>query len=262
MAAEDILPPEEHALLRLGTPAEEPDGPHGPQGLLPGDVVVLIEHGDVVGALIAEDVLLGRHILRHVLVDVQMVGSQIGHHGDMGAAIHGHQLEAGQLQHRPVLRLHIIRLTQQGLTDVAAHVDGSARRLQQLCDDGGGGGLAVAAGDGDHVAGADLKEHLHLAGEGAALPLRRQQLRHVRPQTRCAEDNVLRQAVQIPLPQMERGSGGLQLIGQRTQLLPAASVAGGDGDTLGQQAAQQRRIADADADDRHGLMPQRGEIFL
>ena len=94
------------------------------------------------------------------------------------------------------------------------------------------------------------------------LPLRRQQLRHVRPQTRCAEDNVLRQAVQIPLPQMERGSGGLQLIGQRTQLLPAASVAGGDGDPLGQQAAQQRRIADADADDRHGLMAQRGEIFL
>ena len=95
-------------------------------------------------------------------------------------------------------------------------MDISARRLQQLCDDGGGGGLAVAAGDGDHVAGADLKEHLHLAGEGTALPLRRQQLRHVRPQARCAEDNVLRQAVQIPLPQMERGSGGLQLIGQRT----------------------------------------------
>ena len=61
------------------------------------------------------------------------------------------------------------------------------------------------------VAGADLKEHLHLAGEGAALPLRRQQLRHVRPQARCAEDNVLRQAVQIPLPQLERGPGGLQL---------------------------------------------------
>ena len=162
MAAEDILPPEEHALFRLGPPAEEADSPHSPPGLLTGDVVVLIEHGDVAGALIAEDVLLGRHILRHVLVDVQMVGCQIGHHGDMGAAIHGHQLEAGQLQHRPVLRLHIIRLTQQGLTDVAAHVDGSARRLQQLCDDGGGGGLAVAAGDGDHVAGADLKEHLHL----------------------------------------------------------------------------------------------------
>ena len=34
-------------------------------------------HGDVAGALIAEDVLLGRHILRHVLVDVQMVGQKV-----------------------------------------------------------------------------------------------------------------------------------------------------------------------------------------
>ena len=116
------------------------------------------------GLLIAEDVLLGRHILRHVLVDVQMVGGQIGHHGDMGAAIHGHQLEAGQLQHRPVLRLHIIRLdTAAGWpmlpptwTVLPAAFSSSAMMVVVVVLPS----LPVTA---IIVAGADLKEHLHLA---------------------------------------------------------------------------------------------------
>ena len=48
----------------------------------------------------------------------------------------------------------------------------------------------------------------------------------------------------------------LQMFRLLAHLLPAALVAGGDADALRQQQLQQRRVADADADDRHGLVPQ------
>ncbi len=86
------------------------------------------------------------------------LGARIGHHGDVGAVGHGHQLEAGQLQHGPVRGPDGIGLRQQGMADVAAHMDGVSRRPQKLGNNGGGGGLAVGAGDGDDGAGADLEK--------------------------------------------------------------------------------------------------------
>ena len=197
VTADDGVAPQEHALFRLALTAEI----HRPVGdalsLLPGDGVVEVENGLVARLLVAEDVLLGGHILRHVLMHVQMIGGQIGHHGDVGAVRHGHQLEAGQLQHRVVGGAHAPGLAQQGMADVAAHMDGIARLLQQLSDDGGSGGLSVAAGDGDDGAGAHPEEHLHLGGQFTALSHGLCQLGHIGPQARRAEDNVLIQPLQI-----------------------------------------------------------------
>ena len=58
-----------------------------------GDGVVAVEHQQILFPLIAEDVLLSVHILLHILVDVQMVGGQIGYHRPLGAALHVHELE-------------------------------------------------------------------------------------------------------------------------------------------------------------------------
>ena len=198
-----------------------------------------------------EDVLLGSDVLRHVPVYIQMVWGQIGHHGDMGAAIHGHQLEAGQLQHRIIVGLHALGVAQQRVADVAAQPHGVPRGLQQLGDDGGSGGLAVGAGDGDDGARAYLEECLHLAGEHAAVGHGRRDLRHIGPQTRRAEDHVLVQALQIIRAKPQRTAGALQLVGQRAQLLPGPLVAGGDTDAVIQQQTHQRRVADADAQHCH-----------
>ena len=234
-AGDHGVTPQKHAVFRLCLAAEIQGAARGMGGQLPGDGVVQVEHGDVAGLLVAEDVLLGPDVLLHALVDVQVVGGQVGQHRNVGAAGHGHQLETGQLQHRPVGGPDGPGLGQQWVADVAAHMDGVARRPQKLGNNGGGSGLAVGAGDGDDGAGADLEKDLHLGGDDAAPGPGGLQLRHVGPQARGAEDYVLVQALKIPVAQLQHGSGGLQLLRQSAQLRPVAAVAGCDGDALPQQ---------------------------
>ncbi|SCJ64725.1 Uncharacterised protein [uncultured Blautia sp.] len=54
----------------------------------------------------------------------------------------------------------------------------------------------------------------------------------------------------------------LQLVPQGPQGLPGFFVAGGDANAPLQQQPDQGPVADADADDGHGLVPQRVQIFL
>ena len=202
----------------------------------------------------AEDVLLGGDVLGHVLVYIQMVGRKVGDHGDVGALGHGHELEAGQLQHGAVVGAHIVRLAQQRVADVAAQPNGLAGGTQQLGDDGGGGSLAVRAGDGDDGTGADAEKDLHLAGQFRAAGHRRCELRHIGPQAGGAEDHIRVQAVQVALAQVQSAAPALQVIGLRAHLLTGALVTGGDGHALRQQTVDERCVADADADDGYLLI--------
>ena len=69
-----------------------------------------------------QDVLLRVDVLLHVLVDIQVVGREVCHHGHVGALPHGDELKAGELHHRHVLRGDGLDLRQQGLADVAPQV--------------------------------------------------------------------------------------------------------------------------------------------
>ena len=200
----------------------------------------------------------GGDVLLVALVDVQVVGGQVRHHGDAGALRHGHQLEGAQLQHREIVGGDVRRVAQQGPADIAPQVDGLPGGLQQLGDDGGGRRLAVGAGDGDQRAGADVKKDLHLAGEDAAPLHGGGELRHVGPEAGGAEDYVLRQVRQIVLPQLQPAAVGGQLRPQVSQV--RLFVPAGDGDPPIQQQADQGPVADADADDGHGLAPQGVQI--
>ena len=93
-----------------------------------------------------------------------MIGGQIGDQRPLGAALHVHELEGAELHHGEVLLSHLAAQGQQGRADVAPQPDGLPGGLQHFADQSGGGGLAVGTGDGDQVAGANLKEHLHLRG--------------------------------------------------------------------------------------------------
>ena len=150
--------------------------------------------------------------------------------------------------------LHRIRLAQQRVADVAAQPDGFAGGTQQLRDDGGGGGLAVRSGNGDDGTGTDSEEDLHLAGQLRPFGHRRRDLRHIGPQAGCAEDHVRVQAVQVVPAKVQSAATALQIIGLCAHLFPGALVAGGDGHALRQQPVDERRVADADADNGYLLI--------
>ena len=132
------------------------------------DVVILIKDGDVVLALVEIDILLRRDVLVHILVHIQMVRRKVGHHRDVRRALHIQQLERRELNDRNIIALHLLRVAQQRVADVAAEVDCLPRCAQHICDDARRGGLAVAARHADDRARADLEKDLHLRRHDAA----------------------------------------------------------------------------------------------
>ena len=129
------------------------------------DLVLIAQHGTAGRGLVQQDVALGVDVLLHILVVVQMVGGDVGHHGHIGAGMHADELEAGQLYHGHIVGAHLGQHGQQRCTDVAAQMYLAASGLEELGDQGRGGGLAVGAGHSHDGAGAEIKEQFHLAGD-------------------------------------------------------------------------------------------------
>ena len=100
-----LLAPQEHAVGNLTLPAEEAGVAGRAGGLLCCDGIIRIKNGNVLPTLMGKNILLGRHILRHVPVHIQMVGRQIGDDRNVRTLRHGHQLEAGQLQHLSLIHI-------------------------------------------------------------------------------------------------------------------------------------------------------------
>ena len=138
-----------------------------------------------------ENIFLRINILLHILVDIQMVGGQICHHSHIRAFTHGDQLKAGKLHHSTVLRLDGLDLRQQGPANISSQVNGLPLGFQKFCDNGGGSGFTVAAGNGIDLAGAKLKKHFHFAGDHCSPFPGGFQLGKMIPHTGCAENNIL-----------------------------------------------------------------------
>ena len=210
-----------------------------------GEGVVHVEDQGIAGALRTIDVLLGVHVFRHVPVPVQVVGGQVGDDGDVGAQGEVHELEGAELHHGEVRRVHLLRQGQEGGADVAAQPDLPARLLQQPGDQGGGGRLAVGAGDGDDGAGAHPEEGLHLGGDLRARFAQGGELGPVRLQAGGAEDHVAGQILQIVRPCLQAAAPGLQGEHLLLQLFIGRGVAAGDVAAMLQQHAHQGPVADA-----------------
>ena len=190
-----------------------------------------------------------------------MVGAEVGDDRHGGGLFHAHQLEGGQLQHGHMVGGHLICLIQQGRADVAPQPDGFARRPQHFCDDAGGGGLAVAAGDGDHRTGADLKKHFHLRGDVRPLPGRRQQAGMVGPQARRTEHHVSFDVFHILFAQNQLYAPFFELERNLPQLVLGLFISCGNHSSRFSQQPQQRAVGNADADDGDLLPPQVGQIL-
>ena len=110
-----------HTLGEL-LPEAEGDGPAG--GLLEKltrDLIIIVEYGAVRCTLMQKNIFLCRSILLHGRVNIQMVGRKIGDHCDLRTQVHGHQLERGELQYGPIVRLHPVCVGQKGAANIAAY---------------------------------------------------------------------------------------------------------------------------------------------
>ena len=190
-----------------------------------------------------------------------MVGREIGDHRDVRPAMHAVELEGAELQHDDVVLFDLRDLAQERVADIAAEVDAIPGLFQKFGDDGGGGGLPVAAGDGDHLAGAESQEHLHLGGEQAAARLCRSKMYVKGHEARRAEEDIVIQALEIVGPELELHAQRLEPIGLRAHLLTRAHIAGRHVAAASGEQFDQRQVAHADADGGDPLAPDAVHIF-
>ena len=198
-----------------------------------------------------KDVALGGHVLLHGAVDIQMVGGDVGDHRDVRAAAQGNELEAGKLHHRVVLRTHRFNLREEGLADVPPQVDPLPLGPEHLRNKGGGGGLAVAPRHPDNGAGAEVEEHLQVAGDDLPRLPGGGKLRQVEGDAGGPEDDVLLQGPQIIIPQGKGDPGLLHLLADFPQLLPVLAVVDGDMDALCRQHPGDAVVGDPKAHQPH-----------
>ena len=151
------------AHMGIPLPGEEASCSIAPEGS--GNFIVSIEDQQALRILIAEDVFLRFDILIHVLVNVQMVGGQIGDQGPLRTAGHIHQLEGAELHYGKVLRLHFPHQGQQRSADIASQPYRFACCLEHFRNQGGSCGFAIRARYCNQMAGANLKKHFHLRSD-------------------------------------------------------------------------------------------------
>ena len=136
----------------------------GARGVGDAGGVVGVQHGEIAGLLGLEEAALGGGVVLEGVVAVEVVRRDVERHADVGAErLDGLELEARKLEHvplRPGAESSTIAVT--GRADIAAHLDRDAALPQDVADHGGGGGLAVGAGDADGAAPAGTARPVRL----------------------------------------------------------------------------------------------------
>ena len=255
--AQDGVPGQPDAVCLL-LPGKEPGVSVSLEG--GGKRVVCVENQDAVLTLETVNILLGGNVLRHVLMDVQMVGRQVRDHRPLGRTGHVHKLKGAQLRHGVVILPHPAAPGQQGLPDIAPQPDGFTGGLQHLGNQGGCSGLTVGAGDRDGVAGADLEEHLHLRGDLRTPVPEGPDGGIVRVHARGPEHHIGLHPVQVSVPHPEGTAGFFQRQDLRIQLLPGGPVTAGHIAAEFQQQPHQRPVADPQPQHRDPLSPEGRKI--
>ena len=97
---------------------------------------------------------------------VEVVGGNVedGSHPWM-ELLNGFKLEAGNLQHAVALLAGGRNHGDHRRPDVAAHLNFFSGIVQNLANQGSGGGLAVGAGDGDNLSTQKTRGQLHFADD-------------------------------------------------------------------------------------------------
>jgi len=135
-----------------------------------GGAVVGVEDEGVGRGLAGEDLFLRGNVGLEAVVAVEVVGGDVEDDGDAGVElIGGFELEAGDLEDVDRLGGGFGDELDDGQADVAADLGGDTGFAEDLAEEGGGGGLAVGAGDGDDAALEEAAGELELAHDGEAV---------------------------------------------------------------------------------------------
>ena len=108
---------------------------------------------------------MGSH---HAPIAVQVVGRDVEQHGDVGAEV-VHVVELKRAEFYDVVLVRVFgHLVGQRVANVASQSGIVARRAEDVVDEAGGGGLAVAARDANHLRRGVAASELNLADDGDA----------------------------------------------------------------------------------------------
>ena len=219
----------------------------------PCDLVVIIQDSLLIFILIKNYISLSFDIFVHILVDIEVVGREVGHDRYVGALAHGNELERGQLHHADVGLFDGLDLGQERLADVAADMYGVALRFQHFADHGGSGGLAVGACHRVDLARTDIEEYLHLGADDNAFVAQGVQLVAVEAHTGRSQGDIHVEVVEITLAERQLSAVRLRLLSDLSERFFVALVAGDDLRAVFRKQRDQRHMTAAHADQRDSL---------
>jgi len=141
-------------------------------------------------------------------------------------------------------------------------MNGVASVFQHLRNQGGGGGLPVAASDRNDFAGAHLEKGLHLRREHTSLLDGGQERGNIWPDPRGTENHILVQAIQVVFPQLQGSSHRFQPVRQLPKVLPGTLITGGNRNPPLEQGFNQWGVGNPNADHSDPFPLKGGEIVL
>ena len=222
---------------------------------LPTCRVVAVQHCEVPRALAVQDSRLRCGVLFEGSVAVQMVGRDV--EDDCHAAAEGRarlELEAGELQDVPVVRLRRLHDLQHGRADVAGERARHARRAQHVVGERGRGRLSVGSGDADDAPPQDIGGKLQLPAHGDAPLARADQAGQVPGHAGRRDHQILgqHQLVRVAAVADRRGQR-VQRLGIAAEALAGTAVGCGDDCALTGEKARRRPPGPAQADHQRSL---------
>ena len=149
--------------LSIGAEPDHPGRRFGSERA--GDLVIEVQHSDVVSRLVLEDAQLERGVLLPRIA-VQVVGRDVEDAGNVGALRRRLQLAMTELHHNPSLRRNAVQQAEEAGANVAADDMLFPARGEHLCDKGRRRGLAAAPGDTQQDARVQLQEEARHGADG------------------------------------------------------------------------------------------------
>src|ERR1035437_3145072 len=173
-------------------PAEPGHGRCRGRGHLDARLVVRMQNGEIVRALIFENTSLGRGVILKRIVPVKMIGGDIQHHRNSRMkALDGLQLEAANLQHHPSILGGTLDEGDCRRSDISTTQPLPPPSRNDSPRQRRGSGLAVGAADGDDLAFEEARSQFHLADNKNTQGTRLHQLRNIEGHARTDYDEVL-----------------------------------------------------------------------
>ena len=124
-------------------------------------MIIGIEHGDILSALVRDDVALQAHVFVPTEL-VEVIGGDIGDGGDGRGPIGVLELGVADLEDDVGAGRDLVQAPEERLADVSANDEGLAGFSGNCANERRGGGFPARPGDADNTAGAELQEEPHL----------------------------------------------------------------------------------------------------